>query len=255
MLLTIDIGNTHSNFSIFDNDKIIVAFHSLTEKSYDKEYLKKLLNESFSVFGLQNEQIENIAISSVVPGVDEMFGFVIFELFNKTPFFISSKNRLPFKIFTENPEQVGADRLCNVMAGYHKFGGPLVIVDFGTATNYDVISKSGDFIGGIISPGIFTSSNALSQAAALLPKVELVFPPKVIGNNTIDNMQSGIMFGALFAMEGFINAIHKELNERPVVVATGGFSQIIATQTNMINHLEKSLVPEGIRLIFEYNQK
>lgn len=255
MLLTIDIGNTHTNFASFKKNKIVVSFHSPTENLFKKTFADKLLNDSLKTFKIEKQEIENIAISSVVPKLDKIIQNTILNIFNKEPFFISPNNEFPFSIKTDKPEQVGADRLCNVMAGYNKYGGPLVIVDFGTATNYDIIAENGDFIGGVISPGIYISSKALSQAAAKLPEVELVFPSKVIGTNTIDNMQSGIMYGALFSMEGMLKAIRKELKKKPIVVATGGFSQIISTKTKMIDYLEKSLVSEGIRLIFEYNRK
>lgn len=249
MFLAIDTGNTHTTFGIFEDGKIKFTFRISTKALHDKEVLSDFINTTFDSLQITVDEINKVGISSVVPSVDKNLEAVCSSLFSIQPFFITPFIDLPFKLLVDNPSEVGADRICNVMAGYKKFGGPLVIVDFGTATVYDVISKDGDFLGGVIAPGIQTSARALYQAAEKLPEVELKFPEKVIGTNTITNMQSGIMFGSLDAFEGMIKRISKELNEEAKIILTGGFSKIISSKTSLKTFLEFNLVLEGIKAL------
>lgn len=253
MLLAIDAGNTHTTFGIFDGDKIKFTFRISTKALLDKEVLSDFLITTFQSLNLELKQINQIGVSSVVPSVDNNVDNVIKSIFIKEPFFITPGIKLPFQLLVDNPSEVGADRICNVIAGYRKYGGPLVIVDFGTATVYDIISKDGDFLGGVIAPGIQTSAKALYQAAEKLPEVELVFPDKVIGTNTISNMQSGIMFGALDAFEGMIKRINNELKQEVKIILTGGFSKLISAKTQLKTFLEFDLVLEGVKILTEYN--
>lgn len=251
MFLAIDAGNTQTTFGLFEEGKIKSTFRLSTKDILDKDVFASLLNGSLKSLNLETSKIREIGISSVVPSVDHNLKYILEKLFNTSPFFISPEINLPFKLLVDNPSEVGADRICNVAAGFEKYGGPLVIVDFGTATVYDVISKNGDFLGGIIAPGILTSAKALFLAAEKLPEVELIFPEKVIGTNTISNMQAGIMFGALDSFEGMIRRIQKELNDQVKVIATGGFSKTIYTKTNMIYAIEFDLVLEGIKILYD----
>lgn len=251
MFLAIDAGNTHTTFGIFENDKIKFTFRISTRALHDKEVLTDFIITTFQSLKINSQQITKIGISSVVPSIDKNLEEVIASLTRKQAFFITPNITLPFKLLVDNPSEVGADRICNVVAGFRKYGGPLVIVDFGTATVYDIISKEGDFIGGVIAPGIQTSAKALYQAAEKLPEVDLVFPDKVIGKNTITNMQSGIMFGALDSFEGMIKRISQELNDDVKIILTGGFSKLIASKTSLSTFLEFELVLEGIKLLTE----
>jgi type III pantothenate kinase len=252
MFLAIDTGNTHTTFGIFENDKIKSTFRISTKAVHDREVLTDFITCTFQSLNIDLKTIERVGISSVVPSVDGILEEVLKNLTDKKPFFISPKIKLPFKLLVDNPEEVGADRICNVAAGFIKYGGPLVIVDFGTATVYDVISKDGDFLGGVIAPGIQTSAKALYQAAEKLPKVELIFPEKVIGTNTISNMQSGIMFGALDSFEGMIKRISDELKDDVKIILTGGFSRMISSKTKLKTFLEFDLVLEGIKFLTYY---
>lgn len=253
MLLAIDAGNTHTTFGIFDEDKIKFTFRISTKALLDKEVLNDFLITTFQSLNLELNKINQVGISSVVPSIDKNVNDVIKSIFKVEPFFITPEIKLPFRLLVDNPLEVGADRICNVIAGYRKYGGPLVIVDFGTATVYDIISKDGDFLGGVIAPGIQTSAKALYQAAEKLPEVELIFPDKVIGTNTISNMQSGIMFGALDAFEGMIKRINNELNQDVKIILTGGFSKLISSKTQLKTFLEFDLVLEGVKHLTEYN--
>ncbi len=251
MFVAIDAGNTHTTIGIFENQKLTRTFRISSKAVHDVDVFKDFITCTFDSLNIKLNQIAEVGISSVVPSIDEILLKTSKELFSLEPFFITPLINLPFKLLVDNPEEVGADRICNVAAGYKKYGGPLVIVDFGTATVYDVISKDGDFIGGVIALGISTSAKALYQAAEKLPEVELNFPDKVIGTNTITNMQSGIMFGALDAFEGMINRIKDEINSNCSIIITGGFSKLIANKTKLKVNLEFDLVLEGIKILTE----
>jgi len=255
MLLAIDTGNTHTTFGIFSNDELKFTFRFSTKAVHDKDVFSDFLKCTLQSLNVQLSEITQCGISSVVPSVDKNLNEVAQELFNTEPFFITPSIDLPFRLLVDNPMEVGADRICNVAGGFAKYGGPLVIVSFGTATVFDVVSSSGDFIGGIIAPGIQTSAKALYQAAEKLPEVELKFPDKVIGTNTITNMQSGIMFSALDAFEGMIKRIKNEINSDIKVVITGGFSKLIYEKTSLNVNLEFDLVLEGIKILIERQKR
>lgn len=251
MLLAIDTGNTHTTFGIFSNNELKFTFRLSTKAVYDREVFQDFLKCTLQSLNVPLDKITQCGISSVVPSVDKNLDYIVRELFNIKPFFISPSIELPFKLLVDNPQEVGADRICHVAGGYSKYGGPLVIVSFGTATVYDIVSAEGNFIGGVIAPGIQTSAKALYQAAEKLPEVELKFPEKVIGTNTITNMQSGIMFSALDAFEGMINRIKNELKSDVRIIITGGFSKLIVDRTTLNVNLEFELVLEGIKILIE----
>lgn len=251
MLLAIDTGNTHTTFGIFSDNELKFTFRFSTKAVHDKEVFSDFLKLTLQSLNVSLSEITQCGISSVVPSVDNNLQEVVKNLFNIEPFFISPSIDLPFKLLVDNPLEVGSDRICNVAGGYSKYGGPLVIVSFGTATVYDIVASNGDFLGGVIAPGIQTSAKALYQAAEKLPEVELKFPDKVIGTNTITNMQSGIMFSALDAFEGMIKRIKNELNSDLNIVITGGFSKLISEKTTLKVNLEFDLVLEGIKILIE----
>ncbi|MBU2444397.1 MAG: type III pantothenate kinase [Bacteroidetes bacterium] len=251
MFLAIDTGNTHTSFGIFKEEKIYTTFRLATNYILDEKIFTELLTDSLSSLNIALREIKNVGLSSVVPRADKNLVEVTKRIFNCEPLLISPKTKLDFKLLVDNPDEVGADRICNVAAGFQKYGGPLVIIDFGTATTYDVVSEKGDYIGGVIAPGVKTSAHALFDLAAKLPEVNLSFPPHVIGTNTIHNMQSGIMYAALDSMEGMIRRISAELGLKPKIIATGGFSKTIFPYTKIIDAFEFDLVLEGIKIIFD----
>lgn len=251
MLLAIDTGNTHTTFGIFSDNELNFTFRFSTKAVHDKEVFSDFLKLTLQSLNVSLSEITQCGISSVVPSVDNNLQEVVKNLFNIEPFFISPSIDLQFKLLVDNPLEVGSDRICNVAGGYSKYGGPLVVVSFGTATVYDIVASNGDFLGGVIAPGIHTSAKALYQAAEKLPEVELKFPDKVIGTNTTTNMQSGIMFSALDAFEGMIKRIKNELNSDLNIVITGGFSKLISEKTTLKVNLEFDLVLEGIKILIE----
>ena len=255
MLLAIDIGNTHTVFGVYKHSKLIRDWRvtSVNQRTEDEAgtQVKLFLQEA----GIGTKDIGGVGISSVVPNLTDIFASMARKYFQSDPMLISSALDLGIKILYEDPNSVGADRLCNAIAGFAKYGGPLIIIDFGTATTYDVIAGNGDYLGGVIAPGIETSAIDLHKRAAKLPKIELHFPPKMIGTDTVGSMQAGILFGALDAMEGTVRRVEEELGKREKkrarIIATGGFSEMMSRQTKLIEAWEPSLVLDGVRLIYE----
>jgi type III pantothenate kinase len=255
MLLAIDIGNTHTVFGVYRNAKLIADWRatSMLQRTEDEvgTQVKLFLNEA----NIPLKKIDGVGVSSVVPNLTDVFALMARKYFAVEPLIISSSLDLGFKIFYDDPYSVGADRICNAVAGFAAFGGPLIIIDFGTATTYDVVSAKGDYLGGVIAPGVETSAVDLHRRAAKLPKIELHFPNTIIGRDTVSAMQAGILFGAVDAMEGMVERIQKELQKiwkkKATVIATGGFSQLMASRSKTISKSVPSLVLDGVRLIYE----
>ncbi len=253
MLLSIDIGNTHTVVGVFKKEKLISHWRlsSTITRTEDECFLiVKLLCEQIN---LPLTNIGGVVISSVVPNLTDIFKRMGEKYFHVKPVIVSAALKLGIKVKYDDPMAVGADRLCNAVAAYKKYGGPAIVVDFGTATTFDVISERGDYLGGVISPGIETAGGELHRRAARLPKIELHFPENVIGKNTVESMQSGIMYGALDAMEGMIKRIEKKFRKKAHILATGGYSKIICQKSTYKIHCEPWLVLEGARLIYLMN--
>jgi type III pantothenate kinase len=255
VLLAIDIGNTHTVVGMYDGASLRGDWRmaSMLHRTEDEvgTQIRLFLEAQSSSFNA----ITGVGISSVVPNLTDIFAAMARKYIGLDPLLIDASLPLGIRIHYDDPSSVGADRLCNAVAGYAKFGGPLIIIDFGTATTYDVVAKNGDYLGGVISPGVETSAADLHRRAAKLPKVELHFPSRIIGTDTIGSMQAGILFGAVDSMEGIVGRLQKELQEREGskanVIATGGFSTMFAQRSSMIDACEPSLVLDGVRLIYE----
>ncbi len=251
MILAIDIGNTHTVFGIYDKHKLMGDWRVTSFVSRTEDELGALVRTFCEGAGISLKKITAVGISSVVPNLTDIAILMSKKYFSLEPIVVSAALPLGLKILYEDPHAVGADRLCNAVAAHAKYKGPLVIVDFGTATTFDVVNEKGDYIGGVISAGIETSAGELHRRAAKLPKIDLHFPPKIIGTNTVNSMQAGILYGALDAMESMIRRISKELDDYPTVIATGGFSTLMTKHSKLINKCEPTLVLDGIRLIVE----
>lgn len=255
MMLAVDIGNTHTVFGIYDGKKLLGNWRVTSFVTRTEDEFGALVKTFCDQTGTSHKKIHAVGISSVVPNLTDVMALMAKKYFNTEPVIVSSALPLGITIKYDDPLSVGADRLCNAVAGYTKYKGPLVIVDFGTATTFDVITAEGEYIGGSIAPGIETSASELHRRAAKLPKIDLHFPRKAIGTTTVESMQSGILFSAVDAMEAMIRRISKELDDYPTVVATGGFSEMMKKHSTIINYHEPALVLEGIRLIVERTQK
>ncbi len=251
MILAIDIGNTHTVFGVYNKSKLlgdcrVTSFVTRTEDEFG------ILVKNFCIeMKIPVRKIKHIGISSVVPNLTGVIYRMSIKYFNIEPLIVSSELNLGVKILYDDPTTVGADRICNAIAGFTKYKSALIIVDFGTATTYDVVSEKGDYLGGVIAPGIETSAAELHRRAAKLPRIDLHFPKNVIGKTTDSSMKSGVLYGALDAMEKMIERIKKELPTKPTVVATGGFSELIFSRSKVVDYHEPTLVLEGVRIITE----
>jgi len=255
MLLAVDIGNTNVVLGIFRERELLLCWRldSHTRRTDDEWLL--LLKTLFRNENILISGISGVAISSVVPGLTPSFKKLANKHLNIEPLVISGDLDLKVAIKYDTPSAVGADRLCNAIAGYEKYGGPLIIIDFGTATTYDVIDENGDYIGGIIAPGLETAARYLHKLAAKLPSVELAFPDAIIAKSTERSMQAGIMYGTLASVEGLVAQIKKELNQDCRVIATGGIGALIAEKTAVIESFEPDLTLMGIEKIYRSTMK
>ena len=251
MLLAIDVGNTHNVIGVYDGERLKGQWRIGTrrERTADEYALVicGLLRES----SLDPGQITDVVFSSVVPPLVSDLAEMARQHFKAEPLVIESGMDVGVPLLVDNPAEVGADRIVNAFAAYHMYGGPLIIVDFGTATTFDVISRQGEYLGGAICPGIMISLEALVSRTAKLPKVELVKPKTVIGKNTVANMQSGIINGYAALVDGLVAKMKAELPEEPRVIATGGLASAVASESTAIDEVDDSLTLEGLRLIYE----
>ncbi len=255
MILAIDIGNTHTVMGVFEHSKLLFDWRVTSSLQHTEDEVGTYFRLYLKDAGIEPKRITGIGISSVVPDLTDIFAAMALKYFKTEPVIVNSDIDLGIKIYYDDPKVVGADRLCNAVAGFAKYGGPLIVIDFGTATTYDVVAKNGDYLGGVIAPGIETSAVDLHLRAAKLPKVELHFPSIIIGTDTTSSMQSGILYGALDSMEGMVNRLQGELKKREKtegkLIATGGFSKFICDHSKLSIRWEPSLVLEGVRLIYE----
>jgi type III pantothenate kinase len=254
MLLAIVIGNTNVKLGVFKQEELIATWRMATNiNTMADEYAAMVMN-LLRHKKMELEDIENVAIASVVPPLTGVFQELSQEYFNTTAVVVEAGLKTGFRIRMDNPKEVGADRIANAAAGNRLYGGPLIIVDFGTATTFDTISREGDYVGGAVAPGIMIAADALFKQTSKLQRVEMVRPKKAIGTNTIVAIQSGIIFGWVGLVEGIVNRIQKELNEKAMVIATGGLAEIIARETDVINKVNPDLALIGLRLIYDMNR-
>ena len=254
MLLAVDIGNTDTALGVFENEELRATWHMATAiHRMADEYAVLLLNLLHHQ-GLDKSDIKEVALCSVVPPLTATFEELFQRYFHISPLVVGVGIKTGFRIRMDNPREVGADRIANAAAAHHLYRGPIIIVDLGTATTFDTISKEGDYLGGAIAPGMNTATEALFTRAAMLPRVELVHPKRAIGTNTITAMQSGIVFGYIGLVEGIVARIQQELGEKAKVVATGGYAELIAKETAVIDEVNPDLTLVGLRLIYLMNK-
>lgn len=251
MLVAIDIGNTNVVIGIYQNKELIAHWRLSSQTARTSDECWILLSSLLKSNSIDTDLVRGGIISSVVPNLTSTFIQVLEDYFQKTPIIVSSELEIDLKILYEDPRAVGADRICNAVAGFHRYNGPLIILDFGTATTFDVISANNEYLGGIIAPGIELTAAVLHQRAARLPKVELKFPASVIGTTTESSIQAGLMFGTVELINGLITRIEKQLGTSVKTVATGGLAKVVAPYANKTVPVEPFLTLEGLRLIYE----
>ncbi len=254
MLLAVDIGNTNVTFGVFEGEKLLATWRIATNVNQMADEYAALLLNLLHHQGLETSDIKEIAFCGVVPPLLGTFEDLFQRYFHTSPLVIGPGVKTGVRIRMDNPREVGTDRIVNAAAAHHLYGGAIVIVDIGTATTFDVVSKEGDYLGGAIAPGIATAAEALFSRAAALPKVELVCPKQAIGTSTITAMQSGIVFGYVGLIEGVVARIQKELEEKAIVVATGGYAKLIAGETTVIDKINPDLTLIGLRLVYLMNK-
>ncbi len=254
MLLAVDIGNTNIGLGVFEGETLRATWNVATDLNKTADEYAVLLSSLLSREGLALSDIDHAAIACVVPPLEPIFEDLSQRYLGTAPLVVGPGVRTGVRICLDNPREVGADRVVNAVAGHRLYGGPLIVIDFGTATTLDAISKEGDYLGGAIAPGIGIAAEALFLRASKLPRIELIPPEHAIGRNTIAAMQSGIMFGYVGLIESLVARIQRELGGKARVVATGGLSRVIAKETTVVDTVNPQLTLIGLRLIHEMNR-
>ena len=253
MLLAIDLGNTNLTFGLFEGDRLSHDWRLATRRDSMPDELGLAMVQLMRQEGFEAKDVDAVVVASVVPPLNSNLLQAIQRYFGREPLMVGPGIKTGLKIHYRDPKEVGADRIVAAMAAYRKYGGPLIIIDFGTGTTYDVVSKAGDYLGGAIAPGMGISVEALYERAARLQRVELKAPPTVIGRTTAESMQAGIIFGFTAQVEGMVARIRKELGNDARVIATGGLAGLIAAETPVIEQVDQLLMLEGLRLIYQLN--
>jgi type III pantothenate kinase len=251
MLLVIDIGNTNTSLGVYDGEKLIAHWRLTTARSRTIDEWGVHARNLFALAGLDFKSIDAIAIASVVPPLNFTLKQMAERYFELTPLFIDHTIDTGVAILYEPPSDVGADRIVDAVAAIQKYGAPCIVVDFGTATTFDAINAKGEYLGGVITPGISISSDALFQRAAKLPRVEIKRPHNVIGSNTVAAMQSGLYHGYSGLVDGILRKMIDELGGAPKVIATGGLAPLIARGSELIQEVDENLTLDGLRLVYE----
>lgn len=253
MLLTIDVGNTNITVGVFQKEKIITTFRLTTKQARTSDEYAIALSGVLLQNNIALKDVDDVIISSVVPNVMHSLTSAIIKYLDIKPIIVEAGIKTGIKVMTENPKQIGADRIVDAAAAYELYGGPVIVIDFGTATTYDLVNGEGAFLAGVTAPGIRTSGKAMWEDAAKLPEIEIRKPQSILAKETISSMQAGLVYGQIGQTEYIIQKMKEEAKElgEIKVVATGGLGSIIVPETKEIDIYDPNLTLQGMRLIFE----
>jgi type III pantothenate kinase len=256
MLLVLDVGNTNTVLGVYEMStrRLVAHWRVATIKTQTVDEYGVLFRNLFAIGKVEVAEVRGIIISSVVPPLDWTLRKVCELYFQLNPLFVEPGIKTGMPVLCDNPAEVGADRIVNGVAAFEKYGGPCVVVDFGTATNFDTVSRKGEWIGGVIAPGIGISAQALFEHTARLPRVDIRKPAKVIGTNTVACIQSGLFFGYLGLVDGVLERLVAELGADTKIVATGGLAPLFADNSKYIKTVDDLLTLDGLRIVWERNQ-
>lgn len=256
MLLVIDVGNTNITVGVFEDKELRCTFRMTTKLPRTSDEYGITLKELVECQGIPSKEIHAVIVASVVPDIMHSLGSALIEYFGIKPMVVSAGIKTGIRIVTENPKQVGADRIVDAVAAYTLYGGPVIVIDFGTATTYDVVGPDGTFEGAVISPGIRISAQAMTAQAAMLPAIEIKKPESVIGKETISCMQAGLFFGQIGQTEYIVKRIKEESGyKKAKVIASGGLGKMVAAETDVIDVYDSQLTLKGLRFIYEKNKR
>ncbi|WP_282938170.1 type III pantothenate kinase [Paenibacillus sp. RC67] len=254
MILAVDVGNTNIVLGLYEGKQLLHHWRLSTNRSSTTDEYGMMIYNLFQHSELELEQVEGIIISSVVPPLMFVLEQLCSKYLKKTPLIVGPGIKTGLNVRYENPREVGADRIANAVAAIELYGTPCIVVDFGTATTFDYIDESGQYIGGAVAPGIGISTEALYQRAAKLPRIELVKPKSVVGRNTVASMQAGIIYGFAGQVDGIVGRIREEHHAHAKVVATGEMAELIASESRTIEKVNPLLTLQGLQMIYERNQ-
>ena len=254
MLVVMDIGNSNIVMGLYEKEELRHHWRFATDRNKTEDEYGMLVKSLFDSAGLSFAQVHGVIFSSVVPPVNGTIERMCIQYLRQKPLVVGPGIKTGLNIKYEYPREVGSDRIVNAVAALHRYGAPLIVVDFGTATTFCYVDDRGQYLGGAIAPGISISTDALVSRASKLPRVEIAKPPSVVGRNTVTAMQAGIYYGFVGQVEGIVHRIIAEYGTEPKVVATGGMAELIAGETDCIHIVDPYLTLEGLRLIYERNQ-
>ncbi|MBO4572356.1 MAG: type III pantothenate kinase [Clostridia bacterium] len=255
MIFVIDIGNTNIKYGVFAGEKLVASFRVVSKKNSTADEYGIVVRDLLNNAGISKADIEGVIISSVIPQLNYTIEHMCEQYLGIKPLMVGPGIRTGLNLKVDNPREMGADRIVNSVAAYKKYGGekPVICIDFGTATTFNVITENGEFVGGVISPGIKGSLDSLVNGTAKLPNIELKLPKKIIAKDTITNMQAGLLYGFAGLVGNIVEKTKKELGRDAFVVVTGGLSETIASEVPSIDVIDRTLTLEGLRILYEMN--